>query len=499
MTAPAEGPGPLPPPRLPYAFARRAGVLLCADGRLALAPHATLAAVAEARRVAGGALVPERLEAEAFERLLAEAYAADGLAAVADAAALAEGGMLRLDAADLLDSDDEAPVVRLINGLVAQAVQQGASDIHMEPADEGMAVRMRRDGVMEEVLRLPAEVAPMIVSRVKVMARLDIAERRLPQDGRISIALGPRQADVRVSTLPARGGERVVLRILDQTAVSLTLETLGLDTATEAHLREALASPNGMILVTGPTGAGKTTTLYAALKLLNTGRRNILTVEDPVEYAVPGVGQTQVDPRIGLTFAAGLRAILRQDPDVVMVGEIRDRETAEVAVESALTGHLVLSTVHANSAAGAITRLRDFGVESFLIAATLRAVVAQRLVRLVCPGCVTTEPLAAGLAERIGLAPGTPVARANGCPACRMTGFVGRQGLYELIRIDQKVRALVNDGASEAAIEAAGLTRSLPESARAVVAARRTTPEEAMPLFLEERSGAPRADAGVAA
>ena len=477
-----------PATRLPYSFARRGGVLLLPGSRLALAPHATLAAVAEARRVAG-TLVPERIDAAAFERLLAETYAADGISAIADAAALSEGGLLNLDAADLLDSDDEAPVVRLINALVAQAVQQGASDIHLEPAADGMAVRMRRDGVMEDVLRLPAEVAPMLVSRVKVMARLDIAERRLPQDGRISIALGPRQADVRVSTLPARGGERVVLRILDQTAVSLTLETLGLDPETEAVLRQALMSPNGMILVTGPTGAGKTTTLYAALKLLNDGRRNILTVEDPVEYAVPGVGQTQVDPRIGLSFAAGLRAILRQDPDVVMVGEIRDRETAEVAVESALTGHLVLSTVHANSAAGAITRLRDFGVESFLIAATLRAVVAQRLVRLVCPACGTEEPLAAGLAERIGLPAGTPVARANGCPACRMTGFVGRQGLYELIRIDRTVRALINDGASEARLEAAGLTRSLPESARALVAARRTTPAEAMPLFLEERGG----------
>ncbi|MFN7174957.1 MAG: GspE/PulE family protein, partial [Thermaurantiacus tibetensis] len=469
-------------PRLPYAFARRAGVLARPDGRLALSPAATLAAVAEACRALGPARVPaglDRLDAAAFDRLLAETYAADGIAALAEASGLGEGGLLGLDAADLLDSDDEAPVVRLINALVAQAVQQGASDIHLEPAPDGTVVRMRRDGVMEEVLRLPGEVAPMLVSRVKVMARLDIAERRLPQDGRISVALGARQADVRVSTLPARGGERVVLRILDQAAVSLTLETLGLDSATEAGLRAALASPNGMILVTGPTGAGKTTTLYAALKLLNDGRRNILTVEDPVEYAVPGVGQTQVDPRIGLTFAAGLRAILRQDPDVVMVGEIRDRETAGVAVESALTGHLVLSTVHANSAAGAITRLRDFGVEPFLIAATLRAVVAQRLVRLVCPACHSEEPLAAALAGRIGLPPGTPVARANGCPACRMTGFVGRQGLFELIRIDSAVRALVNDGASEAAIEAAGLTRSLPESARALVAARRTTPEEA--------------------
>ncbi|MFQ3664585.1 MAG: ATPase, T2SS/T4P/T4SS family [Sphingomonadaceae bacterium] len=475
-------------PRLPYAFARRAGVILLANPpRLVLRPDAPPAAIVEARRVAGQPLGLEPVAADVFDRLLSETYATDGLEAVAAAAASAEGVLLGIDTADLLDSDNEAPVVRLINSMVAQAVQQGASDIHMEPASDGMAVRLRRDGVMEEVLKLPAEVAPMIVSRVKVMARLDIAERRLPQDGRISIALGSRAIDVRVSTLPARGGERVVLRILDQSAISLTLDTLGLDPATEQELRDALASPNGMILVTGPTGAGKTTTLYAALKLLNDGRRNILTVEDPVEYAVPGVGQTQVDTRVGLTFATGLRAILRQDPDVVLVGEIRDRETAEVAVESALTGHLVLSTVHANSAAGAITRLRDFGVESFLIAATLRAVLAQRLVRLVCPACGTEEPLAAGLAARIGLPAGMIVAKANGCPQCRMTGYVGRQGLFELIRVDLDVRQLVNDGASEARLEAAGLRRSLPESARALVVEKRTTPTEALSLFMEER------------
>jgi general secretion pathway protein E len=437
--------------------------------------------------VAGHALRPERLSSEAFEALLSEAYAIDGLDAVADAANVAGPSAFVLDTSDLLDSEGEAPVVRLINSLVAQAVRQGASDIHLEPSDSGMAIRVRRDGVMEEVLRLPAEVAPMIVSRVKVMARLDIAERRLPQDGRMSLTLGARAFDVRVSTLPARGGERVVLRILDQSAVALSLDDLGLDAATEEVLRTALTSPNGMILVTGPTGAGKTTTLYAALKLLNDGRRNILTVEDPVEYAVPGVGQTQVDARVGLTFAAGLRAILRQDPDVVLVGEIRDRETAEIAVQAALTGHLVLSTVHANSAAGAITRLRDFGVESFLIAATLRAVVAQRLVRLVCPHCATEEPLPSALAGRLGLPAGMPVAKAVGCPACRMTGYSRRQGLFELVRIDGEVRGLINEGAGEGRIEAGGLERSLPESARAAVAERRTTPAEALPLLMEER------------
>jgi general secretion pathway protein E len=474
--------------RLAYGFARRAGVALVPGDppRLALRAGARGADILEARRVAGVPLVAEPMEAAAFDSLLADLYSLDGVEELAsDPAAEAQA----LGAADLLDSEGEAPVVRLINSLVAKAVRQGASDIHMEPADDGMVIRLRRDGVMEDVMRLPADAAPMLVSRVKVMARLDIAERRLPQDGRMSLTLGSRGFDVRVSTLPARGGERVVLRILDQSSVSLTLDELGLDAETEAALREALANPNGMILVTGPTGAGKTTTLYAALKLLNDGRRNILTVEDPVEYAVPGVGQTQVDTRVGLTFAQGLRAILRQDPDVVLVGEIRDRETAEIAVQAALTGHLVLSTVHANSAAGAITRLRDFGVEPFLIAATLRAVVAQRLVRLVCPSCGTEEPLPAALAARIGLPAGTSVAKANGCARCRNSGYVRRQGLFELIRLNGEVRALVNEGASEARLEAAGLERSLPESARAAIAARRTTPAEALPLLLEERGG----------
>ena len=478
-------------PRLPYAFARRAGVAILPGDPPALAIRAPAdpAAVLEARRAAGVALQPKLVEAEAFDRLLSDLYALDGVADLGDLGGGGEVERLALDASDLLDSEGEAPVIRLINALVAQAVQQGASDIHLEPGDEGMSVRIRRDGVMEEVLRLPAEAAPMLVSRVKVMARLDIAERRLPQDGRISLALGARAFDVRVSTLPARGGERVVLRILDQAAVSLALDELGLDPETEAALIEALDQPNGMILVTGPTGAGKTTTLYAALKRLNSGKRNILTVEDPVEYAVQGVGQTQVDTRVGLTFAAGLRAILRQDPDVVLVGEIRDRETAEIAVQAALTGHLVLSTVHANSAAGAITRLRDFGVEPFLIAATLRAVVAQRLVRLVCPACVGEEPLPASLAMRIGLPVGAMVAKANGCPACRMTGYVRRQGLFEFIRVTGDARARIGEGASEARIEAAALTRSLPESARLAVVQRRTTPAEALSLFLEERGG----------
>ncbi len=487
---------------LPYVFARSHGVLLIPDSqRLAIRAGAPTSAVLEARRFAGVAVQPESCTTEAFDRLLSEVYALDGLSAAAEAAAQSNLSALVRESADLLDDSDSAPVIRLINALFQQAIEQGVSDIHLEPAADveqadaphGTCVRFRRDGVMEEVLRLPAQVAPMLVSRVKVMARLDIAEKRLPQDGRISLMLGRHALDVRVSTLPARGGERVVMRILDQAAVALELSQLGLDAATHAALRDALAAPNGIILVTGPTGAGKTTTLYAALRLLNDGRRNILTIEDPVEYAVPGVGQTQVDTRVGLTFAQGLRAILRQDPDVVMVGEIRDRETAEVAVQAALTGHLVLSTVHANSAVGAVTRLRDFGVEPFLIAATLRAVVAQRLVRLVCHHCVSSEPLGEALAGHLGLPPELPVARANGCAECRSTGYVGRKGLFELLTVDRRVRSLVNASASEAELADAGLERQLTQSARAAVSNLQTTPTEVLALFEKDR---PSADNG---
>src|SRR5205085_2645613 len=310
-------------------------------------------------------------------------------------------------AEDLLDSADDAPAIRLINGIIADAARQRVSDIHIEPYETGLIVRMRMDGVLRETLRMPPHVAPVVVSRIKVMARLDIAERRLPQDGRIGLTLGGKLIDVRVSTLPSRAGERVVLRILDKDNAAIQLEMLGMTAKVDALLRAALAEPNGIVLVTGPTGSGKTTTLYAGLKLLNDGSRNILTVEDPVEYAVDGVGQTQINPQVGLSFATGLRAILRQDPDVVMVGEIRDRETADIAVQAALTGHLVLSTVHTNDAIGAITRLRDMKVEAFLIASTLRAVLAQRLVRRLCEACRQPVEASGSLASLLGLKAGT--------------------------------------------------------------------------------------------
>jgi len=341
---------------------------------------------------------------------------------------------------------------------------------------------MRIDGVLRETLRMPAHVAPVLVSRIKVMARLDIAERRVPQDGRIGLTLGGKLLDVRVSTLPSRAGERVVLRILDKENAGMSLDVLGMSGEADRIFREALHEPNGIILVTGPTGSGKTTTLYAGLRELNDGSRNILTVEDPVEYAVEGVGQTQVNAKVGLTFAAGLRAILRQDPDVVMVGEIRDKETADIAVQASLTGHLVLSTVHTNDAVGAITRLRDMKIEPFLLASTLRAVIAQRLVRRLCPNC--REPIQAdkSACALLGLDLGTVIYQAKGCAECNHTGYKGRVGAFEFIRIDDTIRRLINEGCDEVLIARQAFLNApnLGSAARALVRSGETSAEEAI-------------------
>ena len=361
------------PARIPYGFARRHGLLPTdeREGRLdvAMREGADPKALVELRRFLARPFAVRQVDAQAFDRLLSDLYPS-GTEAAADAAgSLGFGDELAgglPSAEDLLDTSDDAPAIRLINGIIADAARQGVSDIHIEPYETGLIVRMRIDGVLRETLRMPPHVASVVVSRVKVMARLDIAERRLPQDGRISLTLGGKLIDVRVSTIPSRAGERVVLRILDKENAGIDLDLLGMSDAVRRLFGEALTEPNGIVLVTGPTGSGKTTTLYAGLKLLNDGTRNILTVEDPVEYGVDGVGQMQINPQVGLSFATGLRAILRQDPDVVMVGEIRDRETADIAVQAALTGHLVLSTVHTNDAVGAITRLRDMKIEPFL-------------------------------------------------------------------------------------------------------------------------------------
>ena len=482
---------------LPYAFAKRHGVMLLAPGDPAVVgwlEGADASALLEVRRAVGVALEVRRLSRAEFDRKLSEVYAGEALAGSAAATGAEYGGSLDAladdlpGAADLLDSQDDAPVIRLINGLIAEAARQGASDIHIEPFDATLQVRLRVDGVMREVLSLPSRLAPMLVSRVKVMARLDIAEKRVPQDGRISLTLGSKALDVRVSTLPARGGERVVMRLLDKDQTMLGLDELGMQSEVLAAMREAMAQPNGIVLVTGPTGSGKTTTLYAGLCLLNDGSRNILTVEDPVEYAIQGVGQTQVNAKVGMTFAAGLRAILRQDPDVVMVGEIRDGETAQIAVQASLTGHLVLSTVHTNDAVGAITRLRDMGVEPFLLASTLRLILAQRLVRRLCDHCKVARAPDAGSARLFGGAPAGPLFASAGCARCGHTGFVGRVAIYEAVRVDEALRALVSQQADDDTLARHAFAHApdLRAAARQCVASGATTVEEALRVIRQE-------------
>jgi general secretion pathway protein E len=489
--------------RLTYAFAKENGLVVL-DGaarpaRIGARGQPDPMALLEVRRVVNAPIAVDLMPADAFERRLSEIYSADGIRAgdfdlekgEDDLASLAEG----LPAtADLLDTQDDAPVIRLINAIIAEAVKLKASDIHIEPYEKSLSIRLRIDGVLREILSLPARMTPVLTSRVKVMARLDIAEKRLPQDGRISLALGGKLIDVRVSTLPARFGERVVMRILDKEEASFDLDALGMPAETLRRLQKALARPNGIILVTGPTGSGKTTTLYAALKLLNDPSRNILTVEDPVEYAIDGVGQTQINPKVGMTFATGLRAILRQDPDIVMVGEIRDVETAEIAIQAALTGHLVLSTVHTNSAVGAITRLRDMGAEPFLLSSTVAAVLAQRLVRRLCPTCKAPyEPDEAEL-KLLGVGAGEAikVLKPVGCGRCGHTGYEGRIGVYELMVIDETLRRLIHEDASEAELTAQAFRRAdtLAASGFRHVLAGLTSIEEVLRVVRQEEDDA---------
>ena len=425
---------PALPPRellaaLPMQWARRHLVLplAAADGSVTVAladPHA-LAPLDDLRVLYGAPIRPLIVPAGALRDAIARAYdavsrsAADTMTAIADERVELVAAPLE-EPPDLLEAGDEAPAIRLVNALLFQAVKEGASDIHLDPRERRVAVRFRLDGVLHDVLSPPPRLHPALVSRVKIMAGLDIAERRLPQDGRIPVRVGGREIDVRVSIVPTASGERVVLRLLDRAAALGGLADLGLGAATAAALERLLALSHGIVLVTGPTGSGKTTTLYAALRRLANGERNIMTIEDPVEYQLPGIAQMQVNPRIDLTFASGLRAILRQDPDVILVGEIRDRETVEIAMQAALTGHLVLATVHTNDAPAAMTRLLDMAVEPFLLASSVRAVLAQRLVRRTCVACAGA-----------------------GCAACRDTGFRGRLPIHELLLVDDEIRALV--------------------------------------------------------
>ncbi|HEX6998480.1 MAG TPA: type II secretion system ATPase GspE [Gammaproteobacteria bacterium] len=448
-----------PARRLPFAFAKRHGVLIEAveDGctRAIYRKGASVQSIAEVRRFVGGPVTFSAVDPHTFDTRLQVAYESgaamtmvEGLDDDTDLFAVAQQ---LPEPSDLLDSDDEAPIIRLINALLTQAVKDNASDIHIEPYENRLVVRFRIDGVLREVLQSRRAVAPLVVSRVKVMSKLDIAEKRLPQDGRISLRIAGRAVDVRVSTIPSGHGERVVLRLLDKQAGRLTLEKLGMSPEDQAAMDGLVHRPHGILLVTGPTGSGKTTTLYAALERINDASRNILTVEDPIEYHIDGIGQTQVNTKVEMTFARGLRAILRQDPDVVMVGEIRDLETAEIAVQASLTGHLVLSTLHTNTAVGAVTRLRDMGVEPFLLSSSLIGVLAQRLVRVLDPA--TRVPYEASEYEcrLLGVDPANPPTLYR--PGAESLGYHGRTGIYELVTVDNTMRTMIHDGAGEHELE----------------------------------------------
>ncbi|HCK00069.1 MAG TPA: type II secretion system protein GspE [Serratia grimesii] len=452
-------------PPLPFAWAQQQGVLYRfqeQQHQLVFRTGASVQALLEARRVLPPCmLVP--LDADTFEQALLNHYqqGSDQARQMMEELGNDVDFYHLVDSLpqddDLLADDDGAPIVRMINAMLAEAIKEGASDIHIEPFERSLAIRFRIDGVLRPILSPPRQLAPVLVSRIKVMAKLDIAEKRLPQDGRIALRIGGRAIDVRVSTLPASHGERVVLRLLDKNAVKLDLGHLGLNDTKRQSLGQLISNPHGIILVTGPTGSGKSTTLYAALNQLNSQERNIMTVEDPVEYELEGIGQTQVNPRVDMTFARGLHAILRQDPDVVMIGEIRDADTAQIAVQASLTGHLVLSTLHTNSALGAVGRLRDMGVEPFLLASSLIGVVAQRLVRRLCGHCRQPATPDDALLQQVGLAilPPQPwsLYQPVGCERCNFSGYRGRTGIHELLTVDDELRQAIARGASESALE----------------------------------------------
>lgn len=443
-----EPPSPLAARRLPYAFARSGQILIAHQHASGLdvwiSERTSAAALAEVARNFG-ALTLTRLPSDELTQAINSAYARqDGSAAQVVGEVEGEVDLSRLmqdipEVEDLLESEDDAPIIRMINALLTQAAREGASDIHIEPFENASVVRFRVDGTLRDVVRPKKALHGALISRIKIMAQLDIAEKRLPQDGRITLRVGGRPVDVRVSTLPTGHGERAVLRLLEKDAQRLNLERLGMGPDTLAQFDRLIARPHGIVLVTGPTGSGKTTTLYAALTRLETETSNIMTVEDPIEYDLPGIGQTQVNDRIGMTFARALRSILRQDPDIIMIGEIRDLETAQIAVQASLTGHLVLATLHTNDAASAVTRLTDMGVEPYLLASSLLGVLAQRLVRQLCPVC-KHESVENGRVQW------HPV----GCNKCAHSGYTGRRGVYELLLIDDAIRALIHRNASDA-------------------------------------------------
>ena len=452
---------------MPYAFAKAHTLLLEDDGQQLLlwaseiTPPSALTEVLRHHPVH----VLEREPASTLAQRIANAYAggeSSAAAVVGEVESAVDLSRLMQDlpaVEDLLEAADDAPIIRMLNALLTQAANDGASDIHIEPYERASSVRFRVDGTLREVVQPNKALHAALISRLKIMAELDIAEKRLPQDGRISLRIGGKAIDVRVSTLPSAHGERAVLRLLDKTDAKFSLQTLGMSGDVLTRFNGLIRQPHGIVLVTGPTGSGKTTTLYSALARMDTSTANVLTVEDPIEYELPGIGQTQVNAKIDLTFAKALRAILRQDPDVIMIGEIRDFETAQIAIQASLTGHLVLATLHTNDAPSAVTRLTDMGVEPFLLSSSLLGVLAQRLVRKLCPSCRRSD-------ERGQWHP-------VGCSACGGSGYKGRTGVYELMVADDAVRALIHERAAEAellvAAQRAGLRAMREDGERLVV------------------------------
>ncbi|MBL3525161.1 type II secretion system ATPase GspE [Serratia plymuthica] len=483
---------------LPFAWARQHGVLAVAeqsDTLLYCHQKTAQAALMEAYRCLPGEPMLVRLEPEIFEQKLVAYYQQeaghaqkmiDDLGGELDFYTLAEE---LPEQQDLLDEQNDAPIIRLINAMLSEAIKARASDIHIETYESELVIRFRIDGALQRILAPQRKLAVLLVSRIKVMSKLDIAEKRVPQDGRMTLKVGGRAIDVRVSVMPASHGERVVMRLLDKNSVRLDLPSLGMTQERQQALMRLIQQPHGIILVTGPTGSGKSTTLYTLLNQINDENRNIMTIEDPVEYELSGIAQTQVNPKVDMTFARGLRALLRQDPDVVLIGEIRDGETAQIAVQASLTGHLVLSTLHTNTAIGAITRLRDMGVEPFLLSSSLSGVLAQRLVRRLCPQC--REPYA--LSDRQRRAFGLPVDqgvtcwRPLGCNACSGQGYLGRIGLHELLVLDEPMRLAIHRGDSEIDIMrlAASRYQSLRQDGIAKMSAGETSLEEVLRVTRE--------------
>jgi general secretion pathway protein E len=467
---------------LPYGFAKSHTLLLEDDGQqltLWSGEQTPPAALSEVLRVYDVRRFEREAQASLAQRI-ASAYAGGESSAavvIGEVESAVDLGRLMQDlpaVEDLLEAANDAPIIRMLNALLTQAAKDGASDIHIEPYERNSSVRFRVDGTLREVVQPNRALHAALISRLKIMAELDIAEKRLPQDGRISLRIGGRAIDVRVSTLPSAHGERAVLRLLDKGDSKFTLESLGMSGDVLTRFQRLVLHPHGIVLVTGPTGSGKTTTLYAALQTLETATTNVLTVEDPIEYELAGIGQTQVNPKIDLDFAKALRAILRQDPDVIMIGEIRDFETAQIAIQASLTGHLVLATVHTNDAPSTVTRLIDMGVEPFLLSSSLLGVLAQRLVRKLCPACKRVD----------GRGRYHPV----GCAECGMSGYKGRTGVYELMVADEKVSALIHSRAAESqlfvAAEAGGL-RSMRDDGERLVEAGVTSAEELMRVTRE--------------